>query len=104
MLPDVIDRLVDIGVDHVTVTVNAIDAVVAEKIYHHLWYEGDKLHGRMAADLLIERQGEGIRKLAERGVMVKVNSVLIPQINARHLNEVSLQIRQWGRCCTMSCR
>ncbi|MCL2892037.1 nitrogenase cofactor biosynthesis protein NifB [Brenneria tiliae] len=96
MLPDVVDRLVDIGVDHVTVTVNAIDAVVAEKIYHHLWYEGDKLHGRMAADLLIERQGEGIRKLAERGVMVKVNSVLIPEINARHLNEVSLQVRQWG--------
>nr|WP_113865194.1 nitrogenase cofactor biosynthesis protein NifB [Brenneria salicis]NMN91728.1 nitrogen fixation protein NifB [Brenneria salicis ATCC 15712 = DSM 30166]RBP65786.1 nitrogen fixation protein NifB [Brenneria salicis ATCC 15712 = DSM 30166]RLM31825.1 nitrogenase cofactor biosynthesis protein NifB [Brenneria salicis ATCC 15712 = DSM 30166] len=96
MLPDVIDRLVDIGVDHVTVTVNAIDAVIAEKIYDGLWYEGDKLNGRIAADLLIERQGEGIRKLAEHGIMVKVNSVLIPEINAAHLSEVSLQARQWG--------
>ncbi|MBJ7220842.1 MULTISPECIES: nitrogenase cofactor biosynthesis protein NifB [unclassified Brenneria] len=96
MLPDVVDRLVDLGVDHVTVTVNAIDAVIAEKIYDGLWYEGDKLHGRIAADLLIERQGEGIRRLAERGIMVKVNSVLIPEINAAHLGEVSLQVRQWG--------
>ncbi|PWC22479.1 nitrogenase cofactor biosynthesis protein NifB [Brenneria roseae subsp. roseae] len=96
MLPDAIDRLVDIGVDHVTVTVNAIDSVIAEKIYDGLWYEGDKLNGRIAADLLIERQGEGIRKLAEHGIMVKVNSVLIPEINAAHLGEVSLQARQWG--------
>lgn len=31
MLPDVVDRLVDIGVDHVTVTMNALDPAVAEK-------------------------------------------------------------------------
>lgn len=96
MLPDVVDRLVDIGVDHVTVTMNALDAAVAEKIYAWLWYEGERYTGRMAADLLIERQAEGIRKLIEKGVLVKINSVLIPGINDQHMQAVSQQAGEWG--------
>ncbi|WP_413722936.1 nitrogenase cofactor biosynthesis protein NifB [Sodalis sp. RH24] len=95
-LPDVVDRLVDIGVDHVTVTVNALDADIAARIYPWLWFDGERLEGREAAALLLDRQQEGIRRLTARGVLVKINSVLIPGINDRHLPAVSEKAREWG--------
>ncbi|NDL62975.1 nitrogenase cofactor biosynthesis protein NifB [Acerihabitans arboris] len=95
-LPDVVDRLVDIGVDHVTVTVNALDVDIATQIYPWLWFDGERLEGREAAALLLERQQEGIRRLTARGVLVKINSVLIPGINDRHLPAVSEKVREWG--------
>jgi len=96
MLPSVIDRLVDVGVDHVTVTLNALNPAIAEQIYAWLWFDGERYTGRSAAQLLIERQAEGIRKLTEKGILVKINSVLIPGINDQHLLAVSQQIKQWG--------
>ncbi|ADN00202.1 FeMo cofactor biosynthesis protein NifB [Dickeya dadantii 3937] len=96
MLPEAVDRLLDVGVDHVTVTVNALDADIAARIYAWLWLDGDRYTGREAGMILLERQQEGIRRLTENGVLVKINSVLIPGINDRHLFEVSQQARRWG--------
>ncbi|XBS67996.1 nitrogenase cofactor biosynthesis protein NifB [Acerihabitans sp. KWT182] len=95
-LPEAADRLVDVGVDHVTVTVNALDADIAARIYPWLWFDGERVEGRAAAALLLARQEEGIRKLTARGVMVKINSVLIPGINDGHLPAVSEKAREWG--------
>ncbi|WP_413740920.1 nitrogenase cofactor biosynthesis protein NifB [Sodalis sp. RH15] len=95
-LPEVVDRLADVGVDHVTVTVNALDADIAAQIYPWLWFDGERLEGLEAAALLLARQEEGIRKLTARGIMVKINSVLIPDINDRHLPAVSEKAREWG--------
>ncbi|WP_413733369.1 nitrogenase cofactor biosynthesis protein NifB [Sodalis sp. RH21] len=95
-LPEVVDRLVDIGVDHVTVTVNALDVDIATQIYPWLWFDGERLAGREAAALLLARQQEGIRRLTARGVLVKINSVLIPGINDHHLPAVSEKAREWG--------
>lgn len=33
MLPDAVERLVNVGVDHVTVTINTLDADIAAQIY-----------------------------------------------------------------------
>ena len=92
-LPEVVDRLVDVGVDHVTVTVNALDIDIATQIYPWLWFDGERLEGREAAMLLLERQQAGIRQLTARGIMVKINSVLIPGINDHHLAAVSEKAR-----------
>jgi nitrogen fixation protein NifB len=46
--------------------------------------------------LLLERQQAGIRQLTARGIMVKINSVLIPGINDHHLAAVSEKAREWG--------
>jgi len=77
-----------VGVDHVTVTVNALDADIAAQIYPWLWVDGSRLEGRAAAAILLERQQAGIRLLTARGILVKINSVLIPGINDRHLPAV----------------
>ncbi|WJY15558.1 nitrogenase cofactor biosynthesis protein NifB [Pectobacteriaceae bacterium CE90] len=96
MLPGAVDRLVDVGVDHVTVTVNTLDADIAAQIYAWLWLDGERYNGREAGEILLARQEEGIRRLTEKGVLVKVNSVLIPGINDVHMFEVSQQVRAWG--------
>ena len=95
-LPQSVDHLVELGVDHVTITMNAIDAHVSAQIYDWIYLDGQRLSGREGAQALIDRQLEGMQKLVERGVLVKVNSVLIPGINDAHMPEVSEAIRNMG--------
>ncbi|ACS84324.1 nitrogenase cofactor biosynthesis protein NifB [Musicola paradisiaca] len=96
MLPDAVDRLLDVGVDHVTVTLNTLDPDEAARIYAWLWLDGERYTGREAGEMLLARQQEGIRRLTEKGVLVKINSVLIPGINDRSLLQVSEKAREWG--------
>ncbi|XTZ36586.1 nitrogenase cofactor biosynthesis protein NifB [Salmonella enterica] len=92
MLPDAVDRLVDVGVDHVTVTINTLDADIAAQIYAWLWLDGERYSGREAGEILIARQLEGVRRLTQKGVLVKINSVLIPGINDQALSDVSREL------------
>ena len=95
-LPDHADRLAALGVRHVTVTVNMVDPAVGERIYPWVLWRGKKQRGQDAARLLSERQLEGLDRLRERGVLCKVNSVVIPGVNDGHLPEVSRRLRAAG--------
>lgn len=96
MLPDAVERLVNVGVDHVTVTINTLDADIAAQIYAWLWLDGERYSGREAGEILIARQLEGVRRLTAKGVLVKINSVLIPGINDGVLSDVSRELRASG--------
>ncbi len=96
MLPDAVDRLLDVGVDHVTVTINTLDAEIAAQIYAWLWLDGERYSGREAGEILIARQLEGVRRLTAQGVLVKINSVLIPGINDSGMADVSRALRASG--------
>jgi nitrogen fixation protein NifB len=96
MLPDHVERLAALGVNHVTVTVNAIDPAVAERIYPWIFFDGERLDGRAAARTLIRRQLQGIALLRDHGLLCKVNSVLVPGVNDRHLPAVSRAVRSLG--------
>jgi nitrogen fixation protein NifB len=95
-LPAYADRLVAAGVRHVTVTVNTTDPEVGERIYPWILLDGKKVRGRVASRILSERQLAGIARLRERGVLVKVNSVVIPGVNDAHLPEVARAVRAAG--------
>jgi nitrogen fixation protein NifB len=95
-LPDCADRLVELGVDHVTVTVNMLDPAVGEQIYPWIVLGKRRVDGREASRILSERQLEGIERLVSRGALVKVNSVVIPGVNDRHLPEVARKVRALG--------
>lgn len=88
-LPQHVDELAELGVTHVTVTVNAVDPEIGGKVY--TWARDGKviLRGRAAAELLIARQLESIRKLKEKGILVKVNTIVIPGVNDGHAEEVA---------------
>lgn len=96
MLPDAVDRLVALGVDHVTVTINTLDPDIAAQIYAWLWLEGERYSGREAGEILVARQLEGVRRLTAKGVLVKINSVLIPGINDQALPDVSQLLQASG--------
>jgi len=96
LLPDKADEIAEMGVNTVTVTVNAVDPEIGEKIYSFVIY-GDKVYrGREAFEVLSRNQLEGIEKLAERGVIVKVNSVLIPGLNDEHIVDIAREVKRRG--------
>lgn len=93
MLSDYIDEIVNLGVDHVTITINTLDPDVAAKIYKWVYFEGKRYTGIEAGKLLIQRQLQGLADLQKVGILTKVNSVLIPEINDTYLPALSQQLR-----------
>ena len=95
-LPQHVDELAGLGVTHVTVTVNAVDPEIGAKIY--TWARDGKIihRGRAAAELLIARQLESIRRLKEKGILVKVNTIVIPGVNDAHAEEVARTVAGLG--------
>ncbi len=95
-LPDHVDELTKHNIEHVTITINCIDPEVGQNIYPWIFHNHRRIRGRKAAEILIERQLTGLSMLTERGVLVKVNSVMIPGINDRHLKEVNREVKARG--------
>jgi nitrogen fixation protein NifB len=95
-LPDHVDTIKDFNVDHVTITINMIDPEVGAAIYPWVFYKHKRYTGREAARILTERQLQGLEMLTERGILCKVNSVMIPGINDTHLVEVNKAVKSQG--------
>ena len=96
-LPEYVDEMAEIGIETLTVTVNAIDPEIEAKINSFVIDEkGDKHEGVEGARLLIDRQLEGIRLAASKGIVVKINSVLVPGINDKHIPEVAKKTAELG--------
>jgi nitrogen fixation protein NifB len=95
-LAEHVRRIKDLNVDHVTVTINMIDPEIGERIYRWIFFEHKRWTGREAARILSERQLAGLEALVSAGVLVKVNSVLIPGVNDEHLIEVNAAVKQRG--------
>ncbi|MEO0433745.1 MAG: nitrogenase cofactor biosynthesis protein NifB [Cyanobacteria bacterium J06656_5] len=96
MLPDHVDRIKQLNVDHVTITINMVDPKIGEKIYPWVHYRRRRYRGIEGVKILHERQMEGLQALQEADILCKVNSVLIPGINDEHLPEVNKAIRERG--------
>nr|CRH04605.1 Nitrogenase FeMo cofactor biosynthesis protein NifB [Candidatus Magnetococcus massalia] len=95
-LPDHVERIKQLGVHHVTITINALDATVASQIYPWIYHGNRRKRGEKAAAILIENQFKGLNALVEQGVLVKVNSVMIPGVNDRHLLDVNREVSERG--------
>ncbi len=95
-LPDWVDEICQYNVDHVTITINMVDPAVGEKIYPWIFYKHKRLTGYEAAKVLHERQMLGLEMLTARGVLTKINSVLIPGINDQHLMDVNREVKKRG--------
>lgn len=95
-LPDHVDTIAAFNVDHVTITINMVDAEVGQHIYPWIYYKKKRWTGIDAARILTERQLQGLEMLTERGILCKVNSVMIPGINDKHLVEVNRAVKSRG--------
>ncbi len=95
-LPDLADEIVKYKIDHVTITINCVDPDVGVGIYPWIFWGNRRIKGRKGVRILIEQQQKGLQMLVERGILVKVNSVLIPGVNDKHLKEVSRIVKDKG--------
>jgi nitrogen fixation protein NifB len=95
-LPENVERIVALGIDHVTITMNYVDPQVGAGIYAWVAHEGKQLTDVEAAQVLLERQLAGLRALVAADVLVKINSVMIPGINDTHLAQVAALVKAEG--------
>lgn len=95
-LLDNVEAIVAHAIDHVTITINAIDPAIAARIYAWVSFDKRRRTGEDAARILIERQLLGLDALIAAGVLVKVNSVMIPGINDAHLKDLNTELNARG--------
>ena len=90
------DEVIDTGIDSLTVTVNAVFPEIEAKLNKYIIYHGKKYEGIEGAKILIENQLKGIRKVAEAGITIKINTVLVPEINGEHIEEIARTVKEAG--------
>ncbi|WGV26726.1 nitrogenase cofactor biosynthesis protein NifB [Halotia branconii] len=96
MLPEYIDRIKQLNIDHVTITLNTTDPEIGAQIYSWVHYKRKRYRGVEGAKILLEKQMEGLQALREADILCKVNSVMIPGVNDQNLIEVNKMIREQG--------
>ena len=96
LLPESIDRLHELGLHSLTVTINAVDPKVGAQIYKHISYHGRHYTGVEAAEILIANQFEGLKRAGELGMTIKVNSVLVPGVNDDQIPLIAARVKMLG--------
>ncbi|MCE0495517.1 nitrogenase cofactor biosynthesis protein NifB [Vibrio salinus] len=96
MLEPYVNDLIQSGVNHLTITINCTDPEIGAQIYPWVYFDHKRLRGIEAAKTLIGRQFAGLKSAADAGMLVKVNTVLIPGINDHHIQEVSKAVKAHG--------
>ncbi len=91
-----LDDLEQLKVSHVTVTVNAVDPVIGAQVYSWMRVGKKVVRSEEGAALLLARQLEAIEGLRSRGIMVKVNSIILPGINVDHIQDVARRMGELG--------
>ncbi len=84
-----LDDLAELDVSHVTVTVNAVDPLIGAQIYSWVRYNNRIMRSDTGAKILLENQLTAIQGLKDRGITVKINSIIIPGINDDHIEAVA---------------
>ncbi len=88
-LPDKAERIIELGIRTITVTVNAVRPDILSKLCSSILVNNRELNGIDAASHLIEAQLQGINNIAALGAIVKVNTVLASGINDQHISEIA---------------
>jgi nitrogen fixation protein NifB len=90
------EDLAAVGVQTITVTVNAVDPVILDKICAGIVLDGKRYEGVEGASILIEAQKRGIKKAADLGMLIKINIVLIPGVNDAHIGAIAETTAELG--------
>lgn len=96
MLPFYANEIIALGVSHVTITVNAVDKEIGAKIYGEVNYLGNRYYGAKGAEILLNNQLTGIRYLCSKGIICKVNIVMLKGINDKHIKDVVKKVKECG--------
>lgn len=95
-LPPYLDDLAELAVSHVTITMNAVDPEIGAQVYGWMRYSKRVHSGIDAARTLLDRQLASIRGLKQRGIIAKVNCILMEGVNDHHVEEVARMAAEHG--------
>ncbi|MGN0165090.1 MAG: radical SAM protein [Lachnospiraceae bacterium] len=96
LLKEKAQEVITVGIDSLTVTVNAVNPEIESRLNQYIIYHGQKIEGIHGAEILIENQLAGIREVTAAGITVKVNTVLVPEINGEHIEEIAKTVKEAG--------
>jgi nitrogen fixation protein NifB len=96
LLEDSVNRLCDLDVSTISVSMSAQSYSIAAHLYEWANIHGRFLMGKEMGKEIVLRQLSGIQSATEAGICVKVNTVLIPEINARDIEVLSRMISDAG--------
>ncbi|MDC7218978.1 MAG: radical SAM protein [Spirochaetales bacterium] len=91
-----IDELAELEVSHVTLTINGVDPEVAGNCYRWIRHNKRVYRGKAAGEVLVREQLAAVKRLVEKGILVKINSVVIPGVNDFHIPEVAKTVGELG--------
>jgi nitrogen fixation protein NifB len=91
-----VDELINLEVSHVTITINAVDPTIGANVYS--WVRDGKViyRGQKAAEVILERQLDAVYALKQAGMIVKINTLIIPGINDQHIEKVAQKVAGLG--------
>ncbi len=92
-LPDHCQDLKELGVQYISVTINGFDPSIVARIQPTVSKKGRVHVGKDAARVLIQNQTAGLAAAVEAGMVVKVNCVVIPEINGEHVESVARNVK-----------
>jgi len=95
LLESYVEELSTLGLHAITVSVHAVDPETVEQVYEWVKIDGVRLKTGFGEDV-VSRQLRGIRESAASGIHVKVNTVLMPEINASHIGSVARVVSKAG--------
>lgn len=96
LLPEYAQEIAELGVSHVTVTLNAVDPHISGKIYKYIRYMGRTYEGDAAGAVIVANQLAGIRLLSARGIIIKINIVAVKDVNEGHIPEIIRKVKSMG--------
>lgn len=96
MLPESVDELAAAGVTTLTVTVNSVDPEIQARISPKIAWRRKRVDGCEAGRRLIDNQLTGIARAANLGLTIKINTVLIPDLNDHHIGEIAETVARAG--------
>lgn len=91
-----IEELAELRVSHVTLTINAVDPEAGAEIYAWVRHRKKVYRDTMGASVLLENQLKALERLKEYGITAKINSIIIPGINDRHVTDVAKKVSELG--------
>lgn len=91
-----ISELAELKVSHVTVTLNAIDPKILNKVYAWVRFDKRGYFGDQVGEVMLEQQLKAIDQLKEAGLVVKINTIIMPGINDHHVVDIAEAMSKKG--------
>lgn len=93
---DAAEDLARLGVDHVTLLVDAVAPQVVEQLYAWIRPATHTLPLRQGAEILVQEQERAVVALKAAGIVVKINTTVYPGLNAEHVEYVAERMAELG--------